>query len=219
MKLVVENISKKYNDEYVLKNLSLYIDKPGIYPIIGSSGSGKTTLLKIASGLLMPTSGKVLYNDINIFELRFDERARLRNEKIGFIFQDYFLEESFSSLENVEVPLFLNKKLKIKEIEQQAKNALKAVKLENKANQLTKTLSGGESQRVSIARALVNNPDIIFADEPTGNLDSVNGDIIMELLEEISKEKIIILVTHNESIASRYEKFIEIKDGCKVNDK
>jgi len=216
MNIKLESLSKKYHHKYVLNDFTVQIDKPGIYPIVGASGSGKTTLLKVASGLLAPTTGHVFYNDKNIFDLSFDERAELRNHHIGFIFQDHFLEGSFSTLENVLLPLYIQKKLTKNEMIDKAMHALRAVGLEDKKDQLAETLSGGEAQRVAVARALVNNPDIIFADEPTGNLDSKNSEKIISILEEISQEKIVFLVTHNQHIANRYSSIIKIKDGKRI---
>ncbi len=217
MEIKIENINKIYNKRDVLKNFSLIINQPGIYPVIGPSGSGKTTLLKIVSGLITPDQGGVFYDGKNIFELSFNQRARLRNEDIGFIFQDHFLEENFSCIENVLLPIYIQKKKSKTELQNIGIEALKQVGLEKQSEQLASTLSGGEAQRIAIARAIVNHPKVIFADEPTGNLDTENGETVMNILEEISKDKIVFLVTHNLEIAKRYHKAIEIKDGIRIN--
>lgn len=216
MKIIVKNVHKKFNDQAVIKDISFELSQPGIYPLVGVSGSGKTTLLKITSGLLNPTQGEVFYDDINIFNLSFDERAIFRNSHIGFIFQDHYLEKHFTSLENILLPLYIHDKLSKKDKIAKAQDALTKVGLSHKSNQIAKTLSGGEAQRIAIARAIVNDPKVIFADEPTGNLDSENSEKIMTLLEEIAKSKIVILVTHNEQIARKYQKAIHIKDGRRV---
>lgn len=166
MKITVNHIHKKFNDQAVIKDISFELNEPGIYPLVGVSGSGKTTLLKITSGLLNPTQGEVFYDDINIFDLSFDERAIFRNEHIGFIFQDHYLEKHFTSIENVLLPLYIHNKIsKINRLAK-AQDALTKVGLSHKTNQIAKTLSGGEAQRVAIARAIVNDPKVIFADEP-----------------------------------------------------
>lgn len=213
MKISVNSVIKEYNGFFALNDFTFEIEKPGIYPIIGISGSGKTTLLKITSGLLSPTSGSVFYDDVDIFKLSFDQRASFRNHKIGFIFQDHYLEKNFSCIENVILPLYISKKYQKSEIYEKAKEALKLVGLDEKLNQIAHTLSGGEAQRVAIARAIVNEPEVIFADEPTGNLDEANSLKVMEILEKISQSKIVILVTHNHIIAKKYHGVIHIKDG------
>lgn len=216
MKISVNHIYKQFNDQSVIKDISFELTQPGIYPLVGVSGSGKTTLLKITSGLLNPTQGEVFYDDTNIFNLSFDQRAIFRNEHIGFIFQDHYLENHFTSLENVLLPLYINDKVSKKDKIAKADDALAKVGLAHKTNQIAKTLSGGEAQRIAIARAIVNDPKVIFADEPTGNLDSENSEKIMTILEDIAKTKIVILVTHNEQIAGKYTKAIHIKDGRRV---
>lgn len=216
MTITVNNIHKQFNNQVVINDFSFELNQPGIYPLVGVSGSGKTTLLKITSGLLNPTQGEVFYDDVNIFEMSFDERAIFRNEHIGFIFQDHYLEKHFTSLENILLPLYINDKVSKKDKTIKAHEALIKVGLSHKANQIAKTLSGGEAQRVAIARAIVNDPKVIFADEPTGNLDSENSKKIMTILEDIAKTKIVILVTHNEQIANEYAKAIHIKDGRRV---
>lgn len=203
----------KKNSFKALENINIAINKGEFVAVVGQSGCGKTTLLNIASGLMRPSAGEVFYEGKNIYRLDHREIARHRNQNIGFVFQNYFLEPKFSAFENVCIPL-LNGKLKKEKIAARANEALDLVGLGAKAENLITELSGGECQRVAIARAIVNNPKVIFADEPTGNLDSKNRREIMSLFQTLSaRGKTIILVTHNESDAQKAKQIIRLHDG------
>lgn len=221
--LVIENISMNYDETpnivHALSNVNLILNKNELTIIEGPSGSGKTTLLNIIGGLLKPSSGKILVNNKNIIEMNDNEKAYYRNKVIGFVFQSFYLESNFTVYDNVEVPLIIAGIPK-NERRKMILSTLDSVGLLDKENMIASKLSGGEKQRVSIARAIVNNPEIILADEPTGNLDSKNGDMIMSLLKRISKEdKIVIVITHNDEQAIKYgDKIYRLNDG-EINEK
>ena len=221
--LVIENISMNYDETpnivHALSNVNLILNKNELTIIEGPSGSGKTTLLNIIGGLLKPSSGKILVNNKNIIEMNDNEKAYYRNKVIGFVFQSFYLEPNFTVYDNVEVPLIIAGIPK-NERRKMILSTLDSVGLLDKEKMIASKLSGGEKQRVSIARATVNNPEIILADEPTGNLDSKNGDMIMSLLKRISKEdKIVIVITHNDEQAIKYgDKIYRLNDG-EINEK
>ncbi|OKZ91351.1 MAG: hypothetical protein BHW10_00615 [Clostridium sp. CAG:307_30_263] len=221
--LVIENISMNYDETpnivHALSNVNLILNKNELTIIEGPSGSGKTTLLNIIGGLLKPSSGKILVNNKNIIEMNDNEKAYYRNKVIGFVFQSFYLEPNFTVYDNVEVPLIIAGIPK-NERRKMILSTLDSVGLLDKEKMIASKLSGGEKQRVSIARAIVNNPEIILADEPTGNLDSKNGDMIMSLLKRISKEdKIVIVITHNDEQAIKYgDKIYRLNDG-EINEK
>lgn len=221
--LVIENISMNYDETpnivHALSNVNLILNKNELTIIEGPSGSGKTTLLNIIGGLLKPSSGKILVNNKNIIEMNDNEKAYYRNKVIGFVFQSFYLEPNFTVYDNVEVPLIIAGIPK-NERRKMILSTLDSVGLLDKENMIASKLSGGEKQRVSIARVIVNNPEIILADEPTGNLDSKNGDMIMSLLKRISKEdKIVIVITHNDEQAIKYgDKIYRLNDG-EINEK
>lgn len=221
--LVIENISMNYDETpnivHALSNVNLILNKNELTIIEGPSGSGKTTLLNIIGGLLKPSSGKILVNNKNIIEMNDNEKAYYRNKVIGFVFQSFYLEPNFTVYDNVEVPLIIAGIPK-NERRKMILSTLDSVGLLDKEKMIASKLSGGEKQRVPIARAIVNNPEIILADEPTGNLDSKNGDMIMSLLKRISKEdKIVIVITHNDEQAIKYgDKIYRLNDG-EINEK
>lgn len=221
--LVIENISMNYDETpnivHALSNVNLILNKNELTIIEGPSGSGKTTLLNIIGGLLKPSSGKILVNNKNIIEMNDNEKAYYRNKVIGFVFQSFYLEPNFTVYDNVEVPLIIAGIPK-NERRKMILSTLDSVGLLDKEKMIASKLSGGEKQCVSIARAIVNNPEIILADEPTGNLDSKNGDMIMSLLKRISKEdKIVIVITHNDEQAIKYgDKIYRLNDG-EINEK
>lgn len=221
--LVIENISMNYDETpnivHALSNVNLILNKNELTIIEGPSGSGKTTLLNIIGGLLKPSSGKILVNNKNIIEMNDNEKAYYRNKVIGFVFQSFYLEPNFTVYDNVEVPLIIAGIPK-NERRKMILSTLDSVGLLDKEKMIASKLSGGEKQRVSIARAIVNNPEIILADEPTGNLDSKNGDMIMSLLKRISKEdKIVIVITHNDEQAIKYgDKIYRLNYG-EINEK
>jgi putative ABC transport system ATP-binding protein len=198
----------------VLNDINLSIKKSEMVSIMGPSGSGKSTMLHMLGCLDRPTRGKVIIDGVDVSKLNDDELAKIRREKIGFIFQFFYLIPSLTALRNVELPMTFVKG-SAKERERKAKELLKMVGLENRMSHRPSQLSGGESQRVAIARALANDPQIILADEPTGNLDSKSGKEIIEILKNLNKQRkvTLIIVTHDSSIARITEKIINLKDG------
>jgi len=192
--------------------VNLKIKKSENIAIMGPSGSGKSTMLHLIGCLDRPTRGKIFIDGIDVSKLDDSGLARLRREKIGFIFQFFNLIPSFTALENVELPMIFSKKTNRKK---RAEELLKIVGLQNRMNHHPKELSGGETQRVSIARALANEPQIVLADEPTGNLDSKSGKEIMELLKRLNKERgvTLLIITHDSSIARNAERIVKIVDG------
>ncbi|MCD6483494.1 MAG: ABC transporter ATP-binding protein [Candidatus Odinarchaeota archaeon] len=213
-----ENLRKEYKRgrETVdaIKNITLKIDEGEFFVFIGPSGSGKTTLLNLLSGLDKPTEGRVILDGMDLTSI--DERIlpKIRREKIGFVFQDFNLIENMTALENVMAPL-IPTDLKKKEIVARATEMLRLVDLIERKDHLPKQMSGGEQQRVAIARALVTHPKVVFADEPTGNLDSKTGSDIMKLLKKINKEKgtTFVVVTHDERIINFADRVAYIEDG------
>jgi putative ABC transport system ATP-binding protein len=201
-----------------LKGINLSVEKGEFLSIMGPSGSGKTTLMNIIGCLDTPTSGDYYLNNKLVNDLGDDELAFIRNKEIGFVFQSFHLLAKNSALNNVLLPL---KYAGIKEDEAitRARDVLDKVGLTDRINHAPSELSGGQQQRVAIARALVNNPSIIFADEPTGNLDSQTGDDVMNLFKELNKQgQTIILITHEEDIAKQSKRIINIKDGLIESD-
>jgi putative ABC transport system ATP-binding protein len=215
--VILDDIRKSYilsgRVVEVLKGITLEIKEGEFLSIMGPSGSGKSTLLNLIGCLDRPTSGKYLLDGIDINTLSDDELAEIRNKKIGFVFQSFNLIPRLSAIKNVVLPL-LYSGIPSEERNKGAFELLQKVGLSHRANHLPSELSGGEQQRVSIARALINNPSLILADEPTGNLDSKTGQEIMDIFKSIHKEgATIIMVTHEKSIAEQAERIITIKDG------
>ena len=218
----VKGVSKTYRmgkEEVVaLNDVSLKIGKGEFVAIIGPSGSGKSTLMHIVGGLDGPTVGNVMIEGNDISRLKDSQLSKYRNEKIGFVFQAFNLENSQTALENVMMPLIFAGISK-KERKERAEKALEMVGLSNLSKHKPNEMSGGQRQRVSVARALVNNPEIIFADEPTGNLDSKSGEAIMELFKDINKKGFtVIMVTHNPAEANKAKRVIKIMDGKITSD-
>jgi len=218
MLLKLKNVSKIYQMDSIqvkaLDNISLEIKKGEFVSIMGSSGSGKSTLMHIMGCLDIPTAGKVIFEGEDVSRLNEAELAKIRNQKIGFVFQGFNLLPRTSALANVELPLIYTHLDNQKKEKKKAAEILKMVGLEKRKNHFPSQLSGGEQQRVAIARALVNNPLIILADEPTGNLDSKTGKEIMEIFQELNKEgNTIIIVTHEAQIARCAQRIIKLKDG------
>lgn len=202
-----------------LKGVSFDVFAGEFVTIMGSSGSGKTTLLNILGCLDKPTAGDYLLDGVNVSGLSRNELARLRNHKIGFVFQAYNLLPRTSALENVELPLFYNPELTIKERRDRALGALAAVKLADREDHTPSQLSGGQQQRVAIARALVNQPVMILADEATGNLDTRTSYEIMALMQDLNQEgKTIVFVTHEPDIAAFSGRTVMLRDGKVVKD-
>ncbi len=216
----IKNLKKDYiNEELVtsvLHGVTFSIEKGEFAAIMGPSGSGKSTLMHILGFLDRLTSGEYLFDGQNVAQFEDDYLAELRNERVGFVFQTFNLLARTTVLDNVKLPLIYSHKKNHNEL---AKKALEAVGLRHRTDYFTNKISGGEKQRVAIARALVNNPKIIFADEPTGNLDSKSGAVVMDTLQKLNNEgKTIILVTHERDTASYAERIIHLKDGKVVED-
>ncbi len=198
----------------VLRGISLNVERGEIIAIVGASGAGKSTLLHIIGTLDRPTSGNLFYEGVNVFSLSDDDLARFRNERIGFVFQFHHLLPEFTSLENVAMPaLILGKKLA--EVRDRALELLKDVGMEERADQKPPKLSGGEQQRVAVARALMNSPRVVLADEPSGNLDSANAELLHKMIWDFSRKKgqTFVIVTHNEAFARQADRIVRIADG------
>ncbi len=201
-----------------LKEVTFQIERGEFVSIMGASGSGKTTLMDILGCLMKPTMGKYFLEGQNVSQLKDDQLAEIRNKKIGFVFQGFNLLARTPALHNVELPLIYNDTPK-KERRERAYQVLQLVGLENRVHHRPNELSGGQQQRVAIARALVNNPSIIFADEPTGNLDSQSGEEIMEIFDRLHQQgSTIIMVTHERDIAEHASRIIHLKDGQIIED-
>lgn len=218
----IENITKTYGAGETLVEavcgISLSIHEGEFVAIMGPSGSGKSTLLHLLGGLDQSTSGSYALDGVTVNDMDDDSLAEVRNEKIGFVFQQFNLLSRTSALDNVILPLTYGKGAK-KNLLQQAAQALCAVGLEDRAHHKPNELSGGQQQRVAIARALINNPSIILADEPTGNLDTKSGDEIMTIFDRLNKEgKTIVLITHERYIAEHTQRIIHLQDGRIIND-
>jgi putative ABC transport system ATP-binding protein len=219
--LAVTNLTKEYRSGAgalaVLKNVSFDVAAGETLAIVGPSGSGKTTLLGLLAGLDTPTTGSVLLDGIDLGTLDEDARARLRGDRVGFVFQSFQLVPTLTALENVQVPLELRG---IRDSTARARDLLERVGLGNRTHHFPTQLSGGEQQRVAIARAFVNRPRVLFADEPTGNLDGATGARIVELLEQLNREDgtTIVLVTHDPVLASRLRRTIRFADGVVIAD-
>lgn len=223
MLLQLENVSKNYtlggNLIKALDHVSFCVKAGEFVAIMGPSGSGKSTFLQVASMLAAPSSGTVCLNGKDVTTFNEVERARLRNKEIGFIFQQFNLLARTSAIDNVSLPL-IYAKVPERERNERSKVILEKVGLGERLMNTPAQLSGGQQQRVAIARALVNNPLVVFADEPTGNLDSKSGEDIKELLTNLHKEGItIIMVTHEEDVAEIAERLVIFKDGKIVSDK
>ncbi|MCK0159226.1 ABC transporter ATP-binding protein [Allomuricauda sp. F6463D] len=214
--LKVQQLSKTYrsgdHDLKVLNNVSFEVDKGESFAIVGPSGSGKTTLLGLCAGLDTTNEGEIWLCGQNLFDLDEDGRAQLRNQNVGFVFQDFQLLPTLTALENVIVPLELRG---IKNASAQGMELLAKVGLQNRVGHYPSQLSGGEQQRVALARAFANKPSILFADEPTGNLDDDTGTKIEELLFEINNEQgtALVIVTHDLELAQKTDKSIRLRSG------
>lgn len=212
--IIGQHIKKQYGSLEVLKGVDLHIKESEVVSIVGSSGAGKTTLLTILGTLDRPSSGEIEFNGVNITSLNEKKLAAFRNQHIGFVFQFHHLLPEFTALENVCIPAFINKTSK-KEAELKATELLDLLGLKHRANHKPSELSGGEQQRVAVARALINNPKVIFADEPSGNLDSENAQNLHQLFFKLRDElkQTIVVVTHNETLANMADRKLIMKDG------
>jgi len=217
----LRNIDKIYGttiQTQVLYDVNLQFKKKSFNSIIGQSGSGKSTLLNIVGTLDKPSNGEVIINGVNTRDMNKNQLADLRSKTIGFIFQFHYLLPEFTAIENVLMPVRVSGKKVTKEVLDRANELMDFVGLQEVKNNLATNMSGGQQQRVAIARALMNNPEVILADEPTGNLDSDTTEIVYDLLREINKtyNTTFIIITHDRRIAEKADRVIEIKDG-KVN--
>lgn len=209
----LRDITKKYVDIEVVKEANFLVGKGGFLSVLGPSGSGKTTLLNIIAGLLTPTYGEVMIDGVSLYGLSPRERVDFRRKEFGFIFQTFNLIPYLTAVENVEVPLYLTGIAKKKQ-RVIAKELLEKVGLGGKLSRFPSQLSVGEQQRVAIARALANNPKIILADEPTGNLDSKTGKEVMSYIKKLNEAGVtVLLVTHDQEMASFARREIKIVDG------
>jgi putative ABC transport system ATP-binding protein len=219
--LIAREVTKEYQSGEqkiaVLRDVSFTIPQGAFVAIVGPSGSGKTTLLGLLAGLDTPTSGTVLLDDADLGKLNENDRARLRGEKVGFVFQSFQLIPTLTALENVQVPLELRGTSGATE---RARELIERVGLKGRGHHFPTQLSGGEQQRVAIARAFANSPKILFADEPTGNLDNATGHRIFELLQSLNSDggSTIVLVTHDFTLASQASRMIRLLDGAVVED-
>ena len=212
-----KNINVKFGKRQILKDLNLKVKKGEYISIIGKSGAGKSTLLNVISTLEKEYSGNVFYENKDIRDYNDFEISNLRNKKIGFIFQNFNLLEDFTVIENIMLPARLTKIDEIALMEK-ALGLINKFELDLTKNQYPNELSGGEKQRVAIARALINKPEIIFADEPTGNLDSKMSIEISNILSKLNQEgQTIVMVTHNKELAKSSNKIFELKDGMLLN--
>ncbi|MBL7930359.1 MAG: ABC transporter ATP-binding protein [Bacteroidia bacterium] len=209
-----KQIRKKYGDLEVLKGVDLEIGKGEIVSIVGSSGAGKTTLLTILGTLDRPGSGEVIIDNTDVSKLNEKKLAAFRNQNIGFVFQFHQLLPEFTAIENVCIPALIAKKSR-KDAEKKATELLELFNLKERLDHKPSELSGGEQQRVAVARALVNNPKVIFADEPSGNLDSVNAKELHELFFRLRADlgQTFVIVTHNNDLAKMADRTLVMKDG------
>lgn len=208
------NISKRYDKVEVLRGVSISINRGEVVSIVGPSGSGKSTLLHILGTLDKADAGKVIMNDVELTALKGNKLAKFRNIHIGFVFQFHHLLPEFSALENVCIPGWLAGRKK-SEVKKEALELLSMLGLSERVNNKPSELSGGEQQRVAVARALINKPDIILADEPTGNLDSANARDLHQLFFDLRKKfnQTFLIVTHNEELAKSSDRILTMKDG------
>ena len=212
-----KQLTKSYGDLKVLKGIDIEIEKGEIVSIVGASGAGKSTLLHILGTLDDSDAGKLFIKGDNITSLNSNQIARFRNQNIGFVFQFHNLLPEFTALENICIPGYISKQ-NSKEVEAKALELMKLLGIGEKINNKPSELSGGEQQRASVARALINDPEIVFADEPSGNLDSKNADELHELFFKLRRElnQTFVIVTHNEHLAQMADRILEIKDGLIV---
>lgn len=214
------NITKSYRQEgnilRVLRDVTIDIGTGEFLAIVGPSGAGKSTLLHILGGLDCPNEGKVIFETQDVYAMTEQKRAVWRNQKVGFVFQSYYLIPELTALENVILPLMVkNNSRKTSQIEDMGVKLLEQVGLSTRVTHRPSQLSGGEQQRVAIARSLINSPAVLFCDEPTGNLDTVSGQKVMDILLglKISQNQSVVVVTHDEKISARVDRVVLIKDG------
>ena len=215
--IIAENIHKLYEKNHILKGINLRIDQGEIVSLVGASGAGKTTLLQILGTIDVPDKNrksKLILNNKKISEFNSDELANFRNQEIGFVFQFHQLLPEFSVIENICIPAFINKTPRVI-AESRANELINYLGLENRVNNKPNELSGGEKQRVAVARALINNPSIILADEPSGNLDSKTSNSLHDLFSDLRKDfkYTFVIATHDVSLAKKSDRILQISDG------
>ncbi len=217
LKNITKVVRSGIEDLTILDDVSIDIPDGQFVAVTGASGSGKSTLLGLIAGLDAPTSGTIFIDDESVTEMSEDALATLRSEKIGFIFQSFHLIPSLTAFENVLIPMEI---LGLKDAKSRAVKLLEDVELTNRGHHYPTELSGGEQQRIAIARAFANSPKILLADEPTGNLDSRNGDHIFDLMTELHKQSnvTLVLVTHDQNLAQKAQRQIILKDGEVISD-
>jgi lipoprotein-releasing system ATP-binding protein len=212
--LKANGIHKSYGNLQVLKGVNLEIAKSEIVSIVGSSGAGKSTLLQILGTLDKPNEGQIEMNGLDLIRLKGEELAKFRNEQIGFIFQFHNLLPEFTALENIQIPGFI-RNTNVNQLAKKAAELAELLGISHRLDSKPSTLSGGEQQRVAVARALINNPAVIFADEPSGNLDTKNAQSLHELFFTLRRElgQAFVIVTHNEELANMADRKVIMKDG------
>lgn len=213
----IENIHKSYGNVEVLKGIDLSVEKGEIISIVGASGAGKTTLLQIIGTLEKPDKGNIIINNTDVNALSEKKLSEFRNSNIGFVFQFHHLLPEFTALENILMPAMI-KQTPRKEMEERARLLMDFLKISHRAGHKPSELSGGEQQRVAVARALINTPSVVLADEPSGNLDSVNARELHNLFFELRRQynQTFIIVTHNEEFAEMADRKITMKDGKSI---
>jgi len=216
----VQDVNKEYGKGKktvaALKDINIEIQKGEFIAVVGPSGCGKSTLLHVMSGLEAPTSGRALLDGVDVTLISERDLPKVRAQKIGFVFQAFLLIEDLTAYENIEAVLWPNNELKKEKLEAMSFEVLREVDMLERKDHFPRQLSGGEQQRIAIARALVNKPPILFCDEPTGNLDSKTGETVMKSIARIAKERemTVVLVTHNEELTKYAKKVIHMKDGA-----
>jgi lipoprotein-releasing system ATP-binding protein len=217
--LIATDIHKTYGPLEVLKGVDIRIEKGEIISIAGSSGAGKSTLLHILGTLDLPDKGEIVIDNVNVSNLRGKKLAAFRNEHIGFVFQFHHLLPEFSAVENICIPAWIAGK-RTKTVEKRAHELLELLNLKERGDHKPGQLSGGEQQRVAVARALINNPSVVMADEPTGNLDSANAKELHNLFIDLRNrfQQTFLIVTHNEELAQLSDRLLHMKDGRIINE-
>lgn len=212
--LIAKGIQKSYGNLHVLKGVDLLISEAEIVSIVGTSGAGKSTLLHILGTLDSPDKGEITMNGVDLKRLKKDNLAEFRNEEIGFIFQFHNLLPEFTAMENIQIPGMI-KKTSISELEKKANDLAEILGITHRLQAKPSELSGGEQQRVAVARALINSPKVVFADEPSGNLDTQSAQALHEMFFTLRKElnQAFVIVTHNESLAEMADRKVTMKDG------
>ena len=212
--ITTKNIYKSFGKVDVLKGINLEIEKGELVSIVGASGAGKTTLLQILGTLLEPDQGEVVINGTSVFNLKNKALAKFRNQELGFVFQFHQLLPEFTAFENVILPGMVGKQ-NMKEINRRADELFEYLNMADRKTHKPNELSGGEQQRIAVARALINQPSVLFADEPTGNLDSNNTQELFNLLVQLKNEfnQTVVLVTHSEQLAHQSERILRMSDG------